>query len=226
MSIRLVCFDLGRVLVRICDTWAHACELAGVPVPRMPLPDDVLRQVRQLVHAHEIGQLTHEQFCQQMAPHLGITPQQVDRMMHGFLLNVYPGALELLAELKSAGYKTACLSNTNETHWQNMCDPNHPAWLPFENFDYAFGSQEIGLRKPSDEIYRHVESTTGFRGDQILFFDDIEENVQAARNSRWHAEVIARDHEPIRQIREHLKRHGVLTNADKVNLRPEDQASR
>ena len=30
---QLVVFDLGRVLVRICDGWQHAFELAGVALP-------------------------------------------------------------------------------------------------------------------------------------------------------------------------------------------------
>ena len=212
MSIRLICFDLGRVLVRICDTWAHACERTGVPAPRNPLPDDIYHQVRVLVHAHEVGELTDDEYCRRMAVHFGVEPQHVDRMMNGFLIDIYPGALELLDELRRSGYKTACLSNTNELHWQNMSDPNHPAWLPFDKFDFAFGSQQIGLRKPSDEIYRHVEKVTGFSGPQILFFDDIEENIIAARRNGWLAESIARDGEPIRQIRKHLAGMRIIEN--------------
>jgi len=206
MPIRLICFDLGRVLVRICDTWAHACERTGVPAPPTPLPDDTYNKVRELVHAHEVGSLPHDEYCRQMAAHFGILPEHVDRMMNGFLIDIYPGALDLLDELRAAGYKTACLSNTNVLHWQNMCDPNHPAWLPFDKFDFAFGSQQIGHRKPADEIYKHVEQVTGYSGPQILFFDDIEENIVAAKRSGWTAELIARDGEPIRQIRKHLER--------------------
>ena len=29
----LACFDLGRVLIGLCDNWQHGCRLAGVPVP-------------------------------------------------------------------------------------------------------------------------------------------------------------------------------------------------
>lgn len=210
MAISLICFDLGRVLVRICDTWAHACELAGVPVPPNPLPQDAYEKVHALVCAHEVATLSHESYCQEMAPHLGITPAEVDRMMNGFLIQLYPGALDLLKDLRNSGYKTACLSNTNELHWQNMSDPSHPAYLPWDHFDHAFGSHDIGHRKPADQIYHFVENATGFRGDEILFFDDIEANVLAARRVGWLAELVARDHQPIRQIRAHLKRHGVL----------------
>ena len=33
VSVQLVIFDLGRVLIRICDNWRHACEVAGVAAP-------------------------------------------------------------------------------------------------------------------------------------------------------------------------------------------------
>ncbi len=38
-QIELVVFDLGRVMIRLCDGWAHACERAGVPYhPRYESP--------------------------------------------------------------------------------------------------------------------------------------------------------------------------------------------
>lgn len=77
---------------------------------------------------------------------------------------------------------------------------------PVRQIRLAFGSQQIGLRKPADEIYKHVEKVTGFSGSQILFFDDIEENIVAARRNGWLGELIARDGEPIKQIRKHLVR--------------------
>lgn len=207
---KLICFDLGRVLIRLCDTWAHACELAEVPGPAGPLPPDIHARVHGLVCEHESGRIDQAEFCRRMSPLLGISPEQVNRMSDIFLIDVYPGAVELLKDLRAAGFKTACLSNTNADHWANMCDPNHSAYLPFDLFDYTFGSHLIGHRKPAMQIYQHVEQATGFKGPQIIFFDDIEENVTAARNNGWLAELIARDHQPIRQVREHLSRHGVL----------------
>ena len=98
-SIRLVCFDLGRVFVRICDGWQHACEIARVPVRAPDLDDPAKRAVHEIVCAHEVGQIDHERFCRQMAPYLKIDPQQVRAMSDHYLLGIYPGVIETIGEL-------------------------------------------------------------------------------------------------------------------------------
>jgi HAD superfamily hydrolase (TIGR01509 family) len=42
-------------------------------------------------------------------------------------------------------------------------------------------SSEMGLRKPDRAAFEAVAAATGFRLDEILFFDDTEENVIGAR---------------------------------------------
>ena len=32
--IELVCFDMGRVLIRLCNNWREACGVAGITIPR------------------------------------------------------------------------------------------------------------------------------------------------------------------------------------------------
>ena len=65
-DIRLICFDLGRVLIRLCDGWHHACEVAGVPAPP-PFTDEQRAKLQKLVHISEIGQMSQEEFCQSMS---------------------------------------------------------------------------------------------------------------------------------------------------------------
>src|SRR5262245_59157256 len=126
-SIRLVCFDLGRVLVRICENWQHACQIAQVPARRGELDDTAKRAVHEIVCAHEVGRINHEQFCQQMSPHLGIDAGQVRAMSDHYLLSMYPGVLEMLDDLTLQAVETACLSNTNASHWKIMSNRLHPA---------------------------------------------------------------------------------------------------
>jgi len=209
-SIRLICFDLGRVLVRICDGWRHACEIAGLAITVSQLDPAGEDRIHRLVCDHEVGRIDFDSFCRQIAPVLHIQPAQVAAMMDVYLLGMYPGAIELIDELHARGYQTACLSNTNTRHWQLMYDPSSPAYLPLDKLTYRFASQLIGHRKPDDAIYAHVEQAAGMRGEQIAFFDDVPENVQAARRRGWHAEQILHDGQPIHQIRQHLRRLRVL----------------
>jgi HAD superfamily hydrolase (TIGR01509 family) len=45
----------------------------------------------------------------------------------------------------------------------------------------VFCSHEIGCRKPAPESFAHVVQAIGVAPAQVLFFDDLEENVAAAR---------------------------------------------
>ena len=170
-DVRLICFDLGRVLIKLCDGWHHACEVAGVPVPAA-FTDEQRKQLQQLVHVSEIGQTSHDEFCRSMSALTGIEPSHVDALSTAFLRAPFPGALDLVRELKRQGFLTACLSNTNPSHWQIMCASSGPSALALTELDFRFGSHEIGVRKPDPAIYRHVEKATGLRAQQIVFFDD------------------------------------------------------
>lgn len=210
-GVRLVAFDLGDVLVRICRGWAHACEVAGVPAPRRELDDATRAALHDCVCRNETGELDLDAFAAEVAPALGVEPKHVRAVSDAYLLGPYPGACELLDELHAAGVATACLSNTNANHWRLMTDPSSHAWIPLDRMTWRFASHLARARKPDDAIYRHVERETGLPGEAILFFDNLEENVAAARRRGWRAEVIdTAPDEPIAQAREHLRRHGVL----------------
>ena len=209
-NVRLVVFDLGRVLVRICDNWQHACEVAGVSVSFRALDAATEAQMHELVCANETGKLDQVAFCEQAARFFDADPAHVAASSSAYLLGAFPGAVELLEELMANGYETGCLSNTNARHWSIMLDPSSPSALPLDRMTYRFASQEIGLRKPDDAIYAHVERVSGKQGGQIVFFDDLEANVAAARHRGWRAHQIRTDTDPIAQVRQHLRAAGVL----------------
>jgi FMN phosphatase YigB (HAD superfamily) len=64
--------------------------------------------------------------------------------------------------------------------------------------------------KPAPDIYRAFEKATGRSGSQILFFDDLAENVAAAKSLGWHAERIDPTAPTDAQLRRHLAAYGVL----------------
>lgn len=49
------------------------------------------------------------------------------------------------------------------------------------NTDAIYLSQNLGMRKPEPEIFQHVLEKERFTADQALFFDDVIENIEAAR---------------------------------------------
>jgi glucose-1-phosphatase len=210
-SIQLVVFDLGRVLVRICRDWQQACECAGIQSFNRELADADTSRLTAIARRYDVGDLGAGDFAREASSLMGLSPEQVMSMSEAFIFGPYPGAANLLAELNESGVATACLSNTNEHHWGLLFEPGHRALLPMDRFRHQFASHLVRARKPDAAIYAHVERATNLAGGAILFFDDVMENVEAARRRGWLGEWIdpAPD-EPVGQIRAALRRHRVL----------------
>jgi epoxide hydrolase-like predicted phosphatase len=132
----------------------------------------------------EKGNLTEPAFLAQVSealePELGHRPE-----MHRFK-EIYFEALkpndpmiELMRELRARGYRMALLTN-NVREWE----PYWRSMLPVDDiFEVVVDSGFVGMRKPEPEIY---ELTLEHLGDGIvasdcLFVDDVEVNIQAAR---------------------------------------------
>ena len=207
-DVELVIFDLGRVLCRICDGWEHACEVAGVARPAK-IDAEQHAKLHEIICAVEVANIGPKEFVSRGAAIIGIPVEHVQSLWDAYTRGPYPGAFELLEELKTAGYRTACLSNTNVNHWQRMEDPDGSTYMGLHRLTYRFASHLVRMRKPNAEIYEHVERTTGASPQGIIFFDDVEENVEASRRRGWRGCQIAIDSDPIAQVRKHLRANDV-----------------
>ena len=56
-------------------------------------------------------------------------------------------------------------------------------------FDHLFFSCELGLQKPDHAYYQYIEKALNLEKGSILFWDDLEINVIAARENGWNAEI-------------------------------------
>ncbi len=218
-DIQLVVFDLGRVLLRIADDWDHAARLAGLPnltgltgdLSTKVARGDGNDELTKLFDDFETGRVTVVGFFATAAKLAGVRPDEVRRVTEAVLIETFPGAIALLDRLAMLPVKVGCLSNTNAHHWQMFSDRAHPAYLPIELFDVPLGSQILGLAKPDPAIYQYVEDGTGINVRNILFFDDLQENIDAAAARGWHAELVSRDTDnPIPAVTATLAAYGVL----------------
>lgn len=207
-SIRLVCFDLGGVLVRIARDWEDACRRAGVALPHATAAD--WERHHALMLRYETGEIDDGVYLAEAPACIGggVAAEQIVRVFDAWLLGMYAGAADLLDELTGRGFKTACLSNTNPRHWDALSRLEE--YRPLRRLDYRLASHELRVMKPHEEAYRLAEAATGLPGEQVLFFDDKHENVAAARAAGWKSEVIDRGDDAVPQIREYLAAHGVL----------------
>jgi len=124
-----------------------------------------------------------------------------------WLLGLYDGVDTLLADLRARGITTACLSNTNEQHWHLMM--SRPAFAALRQLDHLHASHLARARKPDAGIYEHLEQHTRATGPAVVFFDDLQANIEAAATRGWRATLIEPNIDPIEQIRRRLGNLGV-----------------
>ena len=209
--IKVVCFDLGGVLVR----FAEACQRSGVPFRDADwmMTDEALSRRRAIIDSYQRGSLsTPGYFAALAAATEGrYTAVELEQVHDAWLVEEYQGVLDLIGALnEQPDLVTACLSNTNERHWRALA-PSAPGSYPsVANLRQRLASHIIGKSKPDPRIYSHAERELGVRGSDILFFDDLATNVNAAREQGWRAERVDPKERTAEQMASHLAAHGVI----------------
>jgi HAD superfamily hydrolase (TIGR01509 family) len=210
-NITVVCFDLGGVLVRICRSWAEAVSTAGLDarVPQGVAEDVLVQRRRTIIDQHGTGALTNEAYYSAMSEAFdGVySLADMEGIHRAWLLDLYPGVSELVAELNQLNHvATACLSNTNDAHWLRLVDAEY---APINTLQHQLASHLLRTAKPDPQIYQQATTIFGVNPAQVLFFDDLQENVQAARHAGWQAEQLDPHGDTVTQMRNHLRQHGI-----------------
>ncbi|MEM9064256.1 MAG: HAD-IA family hydrolase [Planctomycetota bacterium] len=207
---RIVCFDWGGVILRICRSFREGCERAGLDV--RDISDPELTQIRRtLVVEYQRGQLTPNEYFRRTSEAMAgaYSAEEVARLDHAWLVGEYDGVGALVDELNGmAGIETALLSNTSERHFARGTGPEADFEV-ISRLTHIHASHLLGHTKPGEEIYRAFERETGAASDEILFFDDLEDNIATARRVGWRSEQIDHTGDTATQMRLYLRDHGI-----------------
>ena len=95
--------------------------------------------------------------------------------------------LALMRRLKASGKKLGILSNMSPESYERLFVPRCAEYCTL--LDTVVISGLEFLFKPEEPIYRLTERRMGLPPDRLIFLDDTEANVLAARAFGWHAEV-------------------------------------
>ena len=150
----------------------------------------------------ERGEITEMAFLERLSdglePLLGHRPQ-----MHRFreiyfeALDPNPPMIELMRELKAAGYRMAMLTN-NVREWE-------PLWRPMlpvdEIFETVVDSGFVGCRKPESRIYELTLERIDLPAEACLFIDDLPHNCEGARKAGMSAVHFRDNEQAIGEIR-------------------------
>jgi FMN phosphatase YigB (HAD superfamily) len=191
-SIELVVFDVGSVLVRAGRSWPEDAARAGYEVS--PAQWAELRQRLDALPQRSTGAIGSERYFALAEEAVGgrFTAADFRRVSEASVGEEYPGIGEVFDLLELKGVPSALLSNSNEDEWARYF-PAGSGELEFPNLaraSHRFGSHLLGATKPDPRAFRAVERATGRRGSRVLFFDDRLENVEAAQQLGWLAELI------------------------------------
>jgi glucose-1-phosphatase len=218
---RVVCFDLGGVLVRICRSWDEACVQAQLAyrAPELMASEAYRLRRRDVVERYQRGDLACAAYYAALSEAVGgaYTTAEVELIHSVWTLQEYPGALELVQALNGIpSVTTACLSNTNAAHWRRLVGEDGRAEYPsVRELRHQLASHLLGCAKPESEIYERAEQQ--FFGaqrpapKQVIFFDDLAENVAAARARGWTAFQVDHTGDTVSQMRRHLAEEGLPT---------------
>jgi putative hydrolase of the HAD superfamily len=116
---------------------------------------------------------------------LDATDIQIDEAWNALLLDVPAERLALIGELRRQGHATALLSNTNQLHIEEV-NRRLARQYGFKNgiadcLDRVFYSQEVGHRKPGEEIFHHALREMNWQPADTLFIEDSPQHVATAR---------------------------------------------
>ena len=182
MTIKAVVFDIGGVLENTPHTgWEERWEA------RLDLKSGALNE--QLMHVWKAGtrgQISEEEVEKSVGEILGLDSAQVDGLMYD-LWEEYLGTLNIEMAAFFAGlrprYQTALLSNS----FVGAREREQERYHFNEMTDLIIYSHEVGVAKPERRIFEIVCERLERQPEEIVFLDDVEANIAAAREFGMHA---------------------------------------
>ncbi len=172
-------FDLGGVLVDI--DFGRALQ-AWAPLSALSLKE--LQQsftFDQAYQRHERGEISSQEYFEHLrsALQLSASLHEIEAGWNAIFVKEFRETREAV---QRARRQLPCFAftNTNASHmkrWSSL----YPELV--SSFDRIFASHEMALRKPERAAFDHICAAISLPAQSILFFDDLAENVEAARDA-------------------------------------------
>lgn len=193
--IKNIIFDMGNVLL----------SFEGDSLMRRYVPDadDCKLLMKELFETGDWvkldwGQLREEGLADLVCPRVPARLREPLRQMltHWYQhLEMIPGSYELVAELKTAGYKVYLLSNAGYS-LEEVYRHDVPA---IGLMDGRIISALEGVIKPHDEIYKRLFDRFDLQPEECFFIDDLPANIEGSKRNGMDGHVFDGDHKALRQ---------------------------
>lgn len=174
---QLLLFDLGGVLIDFDfkRTLAEWSRYSTLPLAELQQAFHFDEQYQQ----YERGAISLEEYFVHVAATLKLdaTHAQIEAGWNDIFVGEIVETRQLVEHMRRL-MPCHAFTNTNASHmdcWMRL----YPGVA--QAFDSIFASHQIGLRKPERAAFEHICNALAVAPEAILFFDDLLENVEAAR---------------------------------------------
>ncbi|MBR2196784.1 MAG: HAD family phosphatase [Salinivirgaceae bacterium] len=188
-----IIFDFGGVILDIDPDLSRRrfVEMLGMEKAR-------LLETEQLPQLYEKGNISRTEFVERInqIAKTNISETEIIAAWNAMLLNYKPARIEWIKRLHQ-NHKLLMLSNTNDAHFEyfhNKLIAEYGVTF-YQFFDHVYLSHEMGMLKPSREIYETVIREQQLNLQRTLFIEDTERNVAGAQEVGLQTLLIPRNGE-------------------------------
>lgn len=199
-----IIFDLGGVILDIdVNSAVAAFGRLGIANPERLL--DRYHQTGFFLEVEE-GKISADEFVQKLSTLAGrpLTFDEAKSGWMGFVTGMDLRKLDYIDNLRRLGHRVLVLSNTNPfiMSWANSTEFTPAGRSLGEYVDAMYLSYEVGLTKPSADIFNYLLRDANVSPTDCIFVDDGPSNCRAAEalgirtiqpleNGDWRAELDA-----------------------------------
>lgn len=105
----------------------------------------------------------------------------------GWIDTLRPETLDLMKALKADGKKVGILTNMSGDFFERLYVPRCAEYRALVDAETVSGL--VKMYKPNKDIYDLTASRMGLAPKDLMFYDDTESNIDAARSYGWSAEL-------------------------------------
>ena len=141
------------------------------------------KEQTKLFDSLECGQISNENFLNEIRKKSNTNDLElIKKAWNSILLNIPEERVHLLKKL-SLKYKIYLLSNTNSIHLNEIISAyGEKKWRNFISiFNEVYFSNQIGMRKPNEDVFFYLIKKNKLDVSKTLFIDDSPQHIKTAK---------------------------------------------
>ena len=168
----LFIFDMGNVVVNNCAIFKDVINALGFK----NITEEQKDEMQNIFAAATRGNITSMEMHKIVAERNGLPQPKENYSLSFFHPKMIDSTVNLIEKLKKDGYRVVCGTNTIDVHYAY-----HMEHHEYDIFDKVYASQLMGHMKPDVTFWMAIkDAEKKYEYSDMFFFDDLEENVQAA----------------------------------------------